>query len=114
MGLFALGRSGEVLHKRRSGRDWQPEGSRWDSLGGAFAGGVLGTRLQDGGTLLIVVLTPDKMLHTIEWRDYPEGRPEERWTEAGSLDDLFQSALPAPEDIPVPPLPPGRGICDAL
>jgi hypothetical protein len=112
VGLFALSRSGEVLHKRRSGRDWQPEGSRWDSLGGEFPGGTLGTRLREDGTLLIVVLTPDKMLHTIEWQDYPKRRPEERWTEAGSLDDLFQSALPAPEDVGVPPLPPITGNCD--
>jgi hypothetical protein len=114
VGLFALGRSGEVLHKRRSGRDWQPDGSRWNSLGGQFAGGALSTRLQEDGTLLIVVLTPDKMLHTIEWQDYPEGHPKEHWTEAGSLDDLFQSALPAPEDVPVRPLPPKAGNCDRV
>jgi hypothetical protein len=72
--------------------DWQPQGPGWTSLGGEFVGGCVSARYEMG-TLLIVVLTPDRKLHTLEWPGYPMGHAGP-WAEDLTLDDLLQAALP--------------------
>jgi hypothetical protein len=90
--VFALGRDGKVLHKHRSDREWRPGATRWDPLPGRFEGALVARLLEDG-TLLLVVLTPDRMLHTLAWRDYPDGRPDRDWEQARTLDALCESLL---------------------
>lgn len=96
LGLFALGRDGTVLHKRRHGRHWQPGTRRWDAIGGGFHG-ALAARSMEGGGVLLVVLTEDRMVHRLDWKNYPEGEPAPPWEQAGTLDEVLQSMLPAPE-----------------
>jgi hypothetical protein len=89
LALFALSCDGRVLHKRRPRTDWLPGGDEWEELGGE-TGGVLTARLQEDGSLLVVVIGVDRSVRALTWRDYPEGLPN-AWEEFGPLDGLLES-----------------------
>jgi len=54
-GALALGRNGNVLHKRRQRREWCRAAGKWESLGGKFEGVLTASLLPDGNVLLIVI-----------------------------------------------------------
>lgn len=45
----------------------------------------------DNGSVLLVLVAHDRIVHALTWRGYPEERPDGRWEEAGTIDSLFES-----------------------
>ena len=95
LALFAVDREGRIVHKfQRDGGAFAPGGQAWRMLQGPRAGSLAAEPAEDGD-ILVSVLTEDRFLHLLHWRDWPNGRPERRWQKAGPIDEL-QPLRPMP------------------
>jgi hypothetical protein len=89
LAVFALGRDGTVLHKRREPPRWQPGSAQWQSLGRTS-----GTRLLveplDGDGVGLATVGDDGALEVLLWRNYPAGEPG-RWKKHGTIESQLEA-----------------------
>jgi hypothetical protein len=105
LSLFALGRDGEVLHKRRPPQEeWEPEGLEWETLGVA-SDGTLSAEWVEDGVLLLAVVAEDETVRVLAWPHYPDEPPREGWQVIGTVNSLLQAQIPGRESAPVPDEP---------
>ncbi len=95
LSLFAIGRGGEILYKRRSPEgEWRPKGEEWESLGVASAGLLSAEWIGDEG-LLLAAVAEDETVASWPGPDYPDAPPRHDWKLAGTVNSLLNGENPS-------------------
>lgn len=97
LSLFATGRRGEILHKRRAAEGkWRPPGGNWERLGVVSEGLISAEWIGDQG-LLLAVVAEDETVRVLAWPDYPETPPRHDWKVVGTVNSLLNAEIAARE-----------------
>ncbi len=91
VGVFALARDGQVLHKRLRRNQWTPKGPEWQSLGKAKGERLIVVRPVEEKGVGLATLAEDGAFHYLAWPDYPQGEPPRRWQDGGSIDAWLEA-----------------------
>ena len=94
--LFAVDREGNAIHALRRGGE-RSSAVRWRKLGGPKVG-WLDARLIRSGGVAISVLTEDRQLFQLAWRDYPSERGGRAWQDLGAFEALQPTRTPARQE----------------
>jgi hypothetical protein len=92
LSVFARGREGDILGKRRHRDRWSPGEEKWDSLGAAPAGSF-SAGFVDDDVVVLAVLGPDETVRVLPWRRYPDAPRDDRWRVVGTLDSLLKARM---------------------